>query len=67
MSKKIYCICGIYLGEIATGSKLRPKIVHLCEGCNIKRISSDMMNKTKTPDVSGFDDIFGGFFGGKKL
>lgn len=65
MSLKIYCVCGLYLGEIATGSKLRPKIVYLCESCDTRRIASDMHHKTKTPK-NEFEDIFGGIFGGKK-
>ncbi|MFA7287458.1 MAG: hypothetical protein WC055_01115 [Melioribacteraceae bacterium] len=64
MSKKIYCVCGLYLGEIATGSKLKIGIVCLCENCNRKRLASDMMNKTKIPK-NDLGDIFGDIFKGK--
>ena len=58
--RKIYCKpCGKYLGTIRD-AKLHKEIVFLCKDCDIKRIASDMVNKTnKINRKNSLDDIFG--------
>jgi len=67
-NKTLYCAgCSIRIAIILEGSSLIKGFVGLCENCNRKRVISDLANKTKTPSYpEGFDDIFGGIFGGKK-
>ncbi len=59
--RKIFCKpCGKYLGEIRDGT-LRKRITFLCDGCETKRLASDLAQKTKP---NSFGDIFGDIFGG---
>ncbi len=66
--KILYCSgCSLKIAILVEGSKIRHGAVVLCESCERKRIASDLGNKSKGYSMpEGFDDIFGGIFGGKK-
>jgi len=62
--RRIHCAgCGKYLGEIRDAT-LRKGIVHLCDGCNMKRLASDLANKTAPK--SPFEDLMDNFFSGSR-
>jgi len=55
--RSIYCAnCHRYLG-IIRDAKLHKNIHHLCDNCNIKRVTSDMMNKTGKPKDFNFEEM----------
>ena len=62
-NRKIYCIaCNRPLGEIRD-AKLLKGIKYLCPDCNVKRVASDMMNKTNT--TGSVPDFLTDMFRGK--
>jgi len=57
--KTIYCAsCLIKVAEIESGSKIKAKAVMLCDTCEMKRISFEMMHKPRKYD--NFMDSFWG-------
>ena len=63
--KTIYCAgCFIRVAVIKEGSKIKTKSVMICDGCNTKRIASDLARHGKSEDP-GMRDIFNDFFGRK--
>lgn len=55
--RKIFCVCGKYLGVIRD-AKLLKGIVFLCPNCEVKRKASDLHEKTQKK--SPFEDLFKG-------
>ncbi len=58
--------CGIYLGEILAGSKIKKRIKYLCPNCYERLSLADSMIKTVMPKgkskedlPSAFKDLFG--------